>query len=378
MSKQRISTGDIQVGQPLKWAVFDTGGKLLLREGFVITSEAQLDRLIEQGIFIDDETRSKKLDTVQGDTTPPSACRLLNDARNKLAQAAQQYKQPAFQLEPLANAICSMIKQACAVNKDVALAMVQLRQNGSYAVRHLIDTAAVCCIVGRSMQLPEAELNITIKAAISMNLGMIDVQDRLNSFSNELTPAIQQAIQTHPDKGADILRSLGVVDEDWLNMVAQHHEAEDGSGYPHGLRGNAILRGAKLIGMADKYCARISTRDSRPVALANVALRELFLERGQTVDPVIAAYFVREVGIYPPGTVVRLVNGETGIVSKAGSVATSPWVHSLIGPRGAPLSFPVRRKTVESLYEIKEVVDPRKIDFPVRLQAIWGSDAAGC
>lgn len=112
MSKQRISTGDIQVGQPLKWAVFDTGGKLLLREGFVITSEAQLDRLIEQGIFIDDETRSKKLDTVQGDTTPPSACRLLNDARNKLAQAAQQYKQPAFQLEPLANAICSMIKQA--------------------------------------------------------------------------------------------------------------------------------------------------------------------------------------------------------------------------------------------------------------------------
>lgn len=101
------------------------------------------------------------------------------------------------------------------------------------------------------------------------------------------------------------------------------------------------------------------------------------MERGQTVDTVIAAYFVRELGLFPPGTVVRLTNGEIGIVSKAADNARTPWVHSLIGPRGAPLSFPIRRKTSEALYTIRDVLDPRKLDFPIRLQAIWGSDAAG-
>lgn len=255
--------------------------------------------------------------------------------------------------------------------------MVQLKQEGSYAIRHLVDTAVVSCIIGKAMQMPDTELDTMIKAAMTMNLGMIEAQDKINSFGNELTPALQAAIQNHPKKSVELLRQLGIDDEVWLEMVLQHHETEDGSGYPRGLKGDQTLRGAKIIALADRYCARICKRETRPTTLANIALREMFMERGQTVDPVIAAYFVREVGIYPPGTVVKLTNGETGIVSKAGDAAASPWVHSLIGPRGAPLSFPIRRKTSESLYNVHDVLDPRKLDFPIRLQAIWGSDAAG-
>ena len=377
MAKQRISLGDIEVGKPLPWAVFDGSGKLLLREGFVIATESQLDRLIEQGIFLDDDPRSKKLEVVQGNTEPPSAFRLLQDARNQLGNVAQQYKPPDFNAKQRAGDICKLVRQACNVNKDVALAMIQLRQEGSYAVRHLVDAAVVSCIVGKAMQMPDDELDTLIKAAMTMNLGMIEAQDKINSFSNELTPALQSAIQNHPKKSVEILRQLGVDDLAWLDMVLQHHESEDGTGYTQGLSGEQIARGAKIIAMADKYCARICKRESRPTALANVALRELFMERGQTVDPVIAAYFVREVGMYPPGPVVRLNSGEIGIVSKGADIASTPWVHALIGARGAPLSFPIRRKTSESLYGIHDVLDPRKLDFPIRLQAIWGSDAAG-
>jgi len=377
MAKQRISVGDIQVGQPLPWAVFDTSGKLLLREGYVIATETQLDRLIEQGMFVEDDSRGKKFHVVQGDTEPPSVYRLLTDARTQLAYIAQNFKSAGFEARPRATDITQLIKEACNVNKDVALAMVQLKQEGSYAIRHLVDTAVVSCIIGKAMQMPDTELDTMIKAAMTMNLGMIEAQDKINSFGNELTPALQAAIQNHPKKSVELLRQLGIDDEVWLEMVLQHHETEDGSGYPRGLKGDQTLRGAKIIALADRYCARICKRETRPTTLANIALREMFMERGQTVDPVIAAYFVREVGIYPPGTVVKLTNGETGIVSKAGDAAASPWVHSLIGPRGAPLSFPIRRKTSESLYNVHDVLDPRKLDFPIRLQAIWGSDAAG-
>lgn len=377
MAKQRISVGDIQVGKPLPWAVSDGNGKLLLREGFVIETDGQLNRLIEQGMFVDEDSRGKKLEVVQGDTEPPSVLRLLSDARNQLGQVSQRLKSGDFNPHQKAQEITELVKQACNVNKDVALAIILLKQEGSYAIRHLIDCAVVSCIVGKAMSMPDDELHSMLKAAMTMNLGMIEVQDKLNSFGNELTPALQAAIQAHPKKSVDLLRQLGIDDPLWLEMVLQHHESEDGSGYPQKLTGAEILRGAKIISMADRYTARISKRDTRPMALPNLALRELFMERGQTVDTVIAAYFVRELGLFPPGTVVRLTNGEIGIVSKAADNARTPWVHSLIGPRGAPLSFPIRRKTSDVLYTIRDVLDPRKLDFPIRLQAIWGSDAAG-
>lgn len=376
MGKQRISVGDIQIGKPLPWAVSDANGKLLLREGFVIETDAQLGRLIEQGLFFDEDSRSKKLEVVQGNTEPPSAVRLIGDARNQLMQVSLRLKNVDFDPQQKATEIASLVQQACSVNRDVALAMILLKQEGSYAVRHLLDSAVVSCIVCKAMNMPEDELQSTLKAAMTMNLGMIEVQDKLNSFGNDLTPALQAAIQSHPRKSVDILKQLGITDQLWLDMVLQHHETEDGSGYPSRLNGTQILRGAKIIHLADRYTARVSKRDNRPMALPNQALRELFMERGQTVEPVIAAYFVKELGLYPPGTVVKLTNGETGIVSKSADNARTPWVHSLIGPRGAPLSFPIRRKTSESLYAIHDVVDPRKLDFPIRLQAIWGSDAA--
>lgn len=100
MAKQRISVGDIQVGQPLPWAVFDTNGKLLLREGYVIATESQLDRLIEQGMFVEDDSRGKKFHVVQGDTEPPSVYRLLTDARSQLAYIAQNFKSAGFEAPP--------------------------------------------------------------------------------------------------------------------------------------------------------------------------------------------------------------------------------------------------------------------------------------
>lgn len=314
MGKQRISVGDIQLGKPLPWAVSDANGKLLLREGFVIETDAQLNRLIEQGMFVDEDSRGKRLEVVQGNTEPPSAVQLITEARNQLMQISRKLKNVDFDPQQKASEIARLVQQACNINRDVALAMILLKQEGSYAIRHLIGCAVVSCIVGKAMNMADEELQATLKAAMTMNLGMIEVQDKLNSFGGELTPALQAAIQSHPKKSVEILKQLGITDTLWLEMVLQHHETEDGSGYPGKLSGEQIRRGAKVIHMADRYTARISKRENRPLALPNQALRELFLERGQTVEPAIAAYFVKELGLYPPGTLVRLTNGETGII----------------------------------------------------------------
>jgi len=97
---------------------------------------------------------------------------------------------------------------------------------------------------------------------------------------------------------------------------------------------------------------------------------------GKASDPMLAAYFVKEIGTYPPGSFVRLQNGEIGVVSHRGATPTTPVVHAILAPRGAPLSFPIKRETTRQLHEIREAVSPDTANFRFGLHQIWGSEAA--
>nr|WP_281397218.1 HD domain-containing phosphohydrolase [Chitinivorax tropicus] len=289
----------------------------------------------------------------------------------------QLLKSPTPQLNETIGDIAKLIQRACQINTDIALAFIQQRQKGSYAVRHHADCAILACVLGRSMKLAEPDLHSLLCAALTMNLGMIEVQDKLNTITGELAPAVKTAIRGHPRKGRDILHLATVADDLWLEIVMQHHEAEDGSGYPVGLKGDQITLCAKLLNIADRYCARISVRGERAVALPNAVLRDILLESGHAIAPEIAAHFIKIIGIYPPGTMVRLANGEIGVVSKRSDNTATPWVHSVIGPFGVDLEFPIRRKTSEALYTIREAVDSRKYRMPFRMYPVWGKEAAG-
>ncbi|RJF96956.1 hypothetical protein D3870_21585 [Noviherbaspirillum cavernae] len=151
-------------------------------------------------------------------------------------------------------------------------------------------------------------------------------------------------------------RQAGITDADWLECVLEHHENEDGSGYPNARPGAATSANAKILAVADRYCASVSTRDYRKSLLPNAAIHNVLLVHKKDVDPALAACFVREFGTYPTGTFVRLENGEIGVVTSRGKTTTTPVVHALVGPRGAPLSFPIRRDTSVPLNAVREVL----------------------
>jgi hypothetical protein len=104
-----------------------------------------------------------------------------------------------------------------------------------------------------------------------------------------------------------------------------------------------------------------------------MALREIFLKRGGKVDENLAKALIKELGLYPPGSFVRLHNGEIAIVFRRGKTATTPLVRSVIGPRGAMLGRPVRRDTSETHYVI---VDLAPYDPSVRISfnQLWDYD----
>jgi len=185
----------------------------------------------------------------------------------------------------------------------------------------------------------------------------------------------RELIHKHPQESVALLQRAGINDATWISHILLHHENPDGSGYPLGLAVTEIPQNARILTFADRYCACVSNRKYHKTLLPNAALRTVFLADGKPSDPMLAAYFIREIGTYPPGSCVRLKNGEIGVVTRRGAAAAPPTVHALIGPHGAPLSFPIQRDNTKDQFAIREPMLHDQATQRFSMQQMWGESA---
>lgn len=375
--QRRISMSDIVIGEPLPWDAFGTDGKLLLRKGNVVVSEHQVEGLIERGLYVNTHNGDsvhkqeavKKLEI-------PSVLRLLNLANKRLERllyglGGESDPQAKF-LE-----VVKAIIYATDLNRDIAVGCIQLNQSaGNYLARHSVDTAILALLVMRAMHKTPEEIEAVMAAALTMNVGMLRFQDQLQDKQEPLSEKETDTVKKHPEASVEILKQAGISNEAWLEHVLDHHENADGSGYPQGKTATAISQNTKILALADHYCAALSIRKYRKTLPHAAALRDVFVSGGKVGDPMVAAYFIKELGTYPPGTFVRLDNGEVGVVTSRGATPATPYVHALVGPRGAPLSFPIKRDTAKPLHGIKEAIANEQVTLRFSLHQLWGDEAS--
>ena len=373
MSKRRIAANELGIGTVLAWDAYDEHGRLLLRKGLVVSTSTQIEGLIDRGLFIDAQVRDRGPVVVHEST--PSAAGSVMEARRRLQiLCAGDAAKSDFSQQLLG--IVRLINSACRLNQEAALATSLWQQEGRYSIRHSVDAAVACQVIGSALKMDEEDLASTVAAALTMNVSILQLQDSLQRQREPLTPEQHAVIQNHPEASTVLLRELGVTDEAWLRAVVSHHEAIDGSGYKHGTAGDEIPVPAQLVSLADIYCARISSRSYRPALRPNAALRKLFLEQGKKVRDGLASQFIKAIGVFPPGTPVRLENGEIAVVTERGESASTPQVCSIIGPRGMPLAAPVKRDTSRPTYGVREVVDWSDVGAMPPMHALWGKHGA--
>jgi HD-GYP domain-containing protein (c-di-GMP phosphodiesterase class II) len=372
MEQRRLGMSDITMGEPLPWDVYDDNNRLLLAKGSVVHRESQVNMLVERGLFVvlGEKRRTQTVSVKE----VPSALRIIRDANVELSRVLLSLT-TAPDAQKRLRSITQMLGFAIDVNRDVALATILHNKEGSYAVRHCIDAAIVALLVARSLNKSPAEIQALTAAALTMNVSMLAVQENLQNKREGLNEKEMEMVRRHPHDSAALLKIAGIDDEKWLNCVLDHHENEDGSGYPNGKRGDEIDANAKILAVADRYCASISSRSYRKSLLPNAAMHDVLLAHRTEIDPSLIACFVREFGTYPTGTFVRLENGEIGLVTGKGASTTTPIVHSLVGPRGAPLSYAIRRDTSTPLNAVREVLDEERAAIRFQLHQIWGDDA---
>lgn len=380
MEQRRIAMSDIVIGKPLPWDVYDANNKLLLRKGHVVQREQQVETLVVRGLFV--AAAAEAASPGPGSMSAarhverPSALRLINLSTKRLERLLFNLHNES-ELQPKIVEVVTALKFAVDINADVALASILLNQDsGSYPVRHGIDCALVSLLVARAMKKSPAEIQDIMAAALMMNVGMLRHHEQLHQREQPLSEDERDLIRSHPEESVNLLRNAGVVDDNVLSYVLHHHENEDGSGYPLGKASIGIPENAKIIALADRYCARVSSRLYRKSMLPNATLRDILMTEKKNINPLLAASFIRELGTYPTGTFVRLVNGEVGVVTGRGSSTTTPVVHALVGPRGAPLSFPIRRETHKELHAIREVLHQSQAGVRVTMQQLWGAEAS--
>lgn len=376
MEQNRIGMSDIHVGKPLPWNAYNARGQLLLKKGIVIESLSQVAALVELGLYAD-ASLSHEDDINAGPAREtPSVLRMLNLAEKRLERLLFGVSvEPDFpaKLMEVATSVIAAVEQ----NSDIALACILLnQQTDDYPVRHGLDTAVVAILVAQSMNLTHDEITTLAAAALTMNVGMLRQQAQLQHKLEAPSEKEIESIHQHQLEGAGMLEAAGVHDAVWLAYVRSHHESEFGDDDLADLTGKEISSGTKILALADRYCASISERKHHKSHLPSTALREIFLEKGKGIDPTLAAYFIKVLGLYPPGTLVRLNNGEIGVVSQKGDGPITPIVHALVGPHGVALSIPVRRDTAGEPFAIKEALHVDQAGIRFSMHQVWGEEAS--
>ena len=242
---------------------------------------------------------------------------------------------------------------------------------GRYSTRRMVHGAILAELLLRESGEDDAQRRTAICAALSMNIAMLELQDELYLQATAPSPEQREQVRCHPEAGVRRLQALDVSDARWLAIVGQHHETIDGKGYPAALQGNDICRAAQVLSIADRYGAMATGRAYRAAALPNTVLRQLFMDKDKSVDAGLAALLVKAIGIYPPGSLVGLANGDTAVVVKRTQSANHPVVRCVKTNRNEILENPRKRLTSEPAYAITRMFPMAGLGFEVDPKKLW-------
>ncbi|MDR7562144.1 MAG: HD-GYP domain-containing protein [Armatimonadota bacterium] len=152
-----------------------------------------------------------------------------------------------------------------------------------YTAQHSQRVAELCRAIARRLKLPDREINQLYAIARVHDVGKIAVRDTILLKPAPLTPEELREMREHVEAGARILGHISLY-RDSLDILLQHHERLDGSGYPKGLRGEEIGLPARILAVADAYDAMTTQRPYRPAKSSEEAVRELYRLTGRQYD----------------------------------------------------------------------------------------------
>ncbi len=245
---------------------------------------------------------------------------LMAESRKQLAAAAQTvrgihgglYSRPAESLQAageLVDGLAAKLPEAA----DTVLYAINDRSAGAAIYNHSVNVAILALLLADKLGLPAAAVHLVGLGSLFHDVGMTEVPAGVRNKTEDLTAAEKSLLEEHCRFGERMLEAVSLPPEA-LDIVRQHHELVDGSGYPQGLQGEVINPLARLVAIIELYEEFCNPPNPRLSMTPHEAMAQLFARFRTRLDESMLQAFIHLMGVYPPGSIVALTGGGFGKV----------------------------------------------------------------
>ena len=306
-----MAIDEIKDGMLLAKDLFSIDGKILLAKGTKLT-RSYLERLKDfdyTHLYVLDSESDDDQENIGpvSEVTRAQAVKIVKDTLGK-ALVAQ-----SVDLKQM-NLVADIILDEVLDNNDVIYNMLDLKEHDNYTYVHSVNVCIISTIMGKQLGLPRDRLKELAMGTLLHDLGMIYIDPEILNKMTHLTPEEAKQVQEHAQLGFERLRTYSGLSILSAHVAYQHHEREDGSGYPRGLKGDEIHIYAKIAAVADSFDAMTSNKLYRDPLWSHEAIAELRASAPLKYDRKAVAALSWSVAPYPVGSVLLLNTGEKAVV----------------------------------------------------------------
>ena len=225
--------------------------------------------------------------------------------------------------------------------------------DGDYLAFHQAQVAVLSLQVARNLGYDRARLLQLGLAGILIDVGLWQVPEGIVRRADHLSGEEQALFQSHPRLSVELIRKWGPPFPGLVDAVLQHHEREQGQGFPQGLEGAAIHQDAKILGIVDSYATLTAPPPGAGHLEPHEVIREIVRSKNESFSSPLIKALLAEISVFPPGTVVRLNSGEVGrVVAVNRNHPLRPQVEVVTDSKGQalPVARPVDLSEAPFLY----------------------------
>ena len=394
-----VDLQSIKLDVPLPFGLVDSRGILLAHKGYVFQTEQNLINLSNRGsgFFVDFSDLSEPqlrlaekayvnqlLKKLRSQDSLGELSKVHVKYANDLAQedageraidwlnmveicnAMLRTRDSVFFHQRLESIIAILTRQVNVSPDEPLLALFYLSEKNPqlYSATHCLLVCLICVLTASSvLHWSESDLDLLMRCALTMNIGMVDLQDDLSVQKGPTDLSQKFLIREHCNLSSQILEMFGVEDQDWLAVVRGHHAI-----VTHPLQSESTSD--RLIGLlqrADIFSAKLSSRVSRNAQHSSLAMKSIYFDKYLKPDAVGAA-IIKAVGIYRPGSFVKLASGEVALVIRRGRNTATPKVAAILNKDGIPIAVVAVRNTADKKYAVISSVPSISLNVTLNLE----------
>ena len=245
--------------------------------------------------------------------------KVLKERRSKLNQTAGRYEKSVESTRKMMEVLFSSPEQAVemadevvgnmvdelTVDTEVTMQLVNLKGKSESSYYHSLNVTALALVLGQKLKLDAKQLHLLGLGALFHDLGHQRIPSQILLKKEPLTPAEDAVYQRHTRLGMEMAKKIGTLPEEAVTIIGQHHERLDGSGYPKGLKDEVGIL-TRIVAIVDHYDELCNHADPKHSLSPHEAVSQMYGKEKGKYDHRVLTAFITNLGIYPPGTVVRL------------------------------------------------------------------------